>query len=222
VRAGDGSSARLALLSYPVLMAADVLLYGVEEVPVGDDQAQHLELARTLAQRVNARYGAGLVVPKAVHPPAARRLRDLTDPTRKMEKTNPSPSGVLFVLDPPDVVRHKVARAVTDAGTGPDAVRYDPATKPGVSNLLEVLAACSGQDPAYTARGIDSYAELKERVADTVVAVLAPVRCRYAELARDRAALDRLLADGAARARDLAAEVVVPLERAMGLLAPTR
>jgi tryptophanyl-tRNA synthetase len=214
-RAGGGSSSRLALLTYPVLMAADILLYDVDEVPVGDDQMQHLELARALAQRANARYAAGLTVPRAVQPPAARRLRDLADPARKMEKTTPSPAGVLFVLDPPEVVRRKVMRAVTDAETGPDAVRYDPVAKPGVSNLLELLAACTGVDPAYAACGIDSYAELKERAADTVVSVLEPVRAAHA--AMDDATLTAVLADGADRARALAAAVVRRLESAMGL-----
>jgi tryptophanyl-tRNA synthetase len=215
-RAGGGGSARLALLTYPVLMAADILLYDVEEVPVGEDQMQHLELARTLAQRANARYGAGLVVPRGVQPPAARRLRDLLDPAAKMRKSDRSGAGVLFVLDPPEAVRRKVSRAVTDGETGPDAVRYDPVAKPGVSNLLEILAACSGVEPAYAARGIDSYGELKERVAETVVGVLTPVQRAHAELVGSPS-LDAVLAAGAERAEGLAAAAVGRLETAMGL-----
>jgi tryptophanyl-tRNA synthetase len=215
-RTGGGASARLALLTYPVLMAADILLYDVEEVPVGEDQLQHLELARTLAQRANSRYGAGLVVPRGVQPPAARRLRDLADPSVKMRKSDPSGAGVLYVLDPPETLRRKVSRAVTDGETGPDAVRYDPVAKPGVANLLEILAACTGVDPAYAARGIDSYAELKDRVAETVVRLLAPVQAAHAELAGSPA-LDAVLAEGAERAEALGAAVVERVEKAMGV-----
>ncbi len=212
-RRGDGC--RLALLSYPVLMAADILLYGVAQVPVGADQTQHLELARSLAARANRLYDAGFVVPEGVEQAVGHRLMDLQNPTVKMDKTNPSPNGVLYVLDPPDVLRRKVSRAVTDTGSGPDAVRYDRAAKPGVANLLEIMAACTGLDPCYAARGIDSYRELKECVAETVVATLLPVQRRHAEL--DPRALEKTLAEGAARARDLAGPVLERLEKAMGL-----
>ena len=141
-RAGAGDGTRLALLTYPVLMAADILLYDVAAVPVGDDQDQHLQLARTLAHRANRLYGAGLVVPEAVRPEVGPRLMDLQDPTRKMEKTNPSHAGVLFVLDPPDVLARKVSRAVTDTeqGAGLRAVR------PG--------GQARRRDPARPARGL--------------------------------------------------------------------
>jgi tryptophanyl-tRNA synthetase len=216
-RAGAGDGVRLALLTYPVLMAADILLYDVDAVPVGEDQDQHLQLARTLAHRANRLYGAGLVVPRAVQPAAGVRLMDLQDPTTKMEKTNVSLAGVLLVLDPPDVLARKVSRAVTDTETGPGSVRYDRAAKPGVSNLLDLLAACTGVDPQYAARGIDSYRELKEAVTSTVVETLRPVQERYAEIASDTAALDRVLEDGAERARVLAEPVVRRVEDRMGL-----
>ncbi len=216
-RAGAGEGVRLALLTYPVLMAADILLYDVDAVPVGEDQDQHLQLARTLAHRANRLYGTALVVPHAVRPEVAPRLMDLQDPSIKMEKTNPSPAGVLFLLDPPDVLAQKVSRAVTDTESGPDAVRHDPAAKPGVSNLLDLLAACTGVDPRYAARGIDSYRELKSAVTETVVATLAPLQARYAEIASDATALDRVLDEGAERARDLAEPVVARVEQAMGL-----
>ncbi len=216
-RTGAGDGVRLALLTYPVLMAADILLYHVDAVPVGEDQDQHLQLARTLAHRANRLYGAGLVVPRGVQPEVAPRLMDLQDPTVKMEKTNPSHAGVLFVLDPPDVLARKVSRAVTDPESGPGSVRYDPVAKPGVANLLDLLAACTGVDAAYAARGIDSYRELKESVTETVLATVRPVQQRYAEIVSDATALDRVLDDGGARARALAEPVVAQLEAAMGL-----
>jgi tryptophanyl-tRNA synthetase len=206
---------RLSLLTYPVLMAADILLHAAEEVPVGDDQRQHVELTRDLATRFNARYGATFVVPRPVHPPAAARIMDLANPAVKMEKTSASHAGVLFVLDPPDVLRRKIARAVTDTEAD---VRYDPAAKPGVSNLLEILAACTGGSPDALAKRFDRYGELKEAVADAVVAELAPVQARYAELAADPAAAGAILAAGAARARDRAAGTVARARAAIGLL----
>lgn len=216
-RRGSSDGVRLALLTYPVLMAADIVLYGIDEVPVGEDQLQHLELARSLAQRANHLYDAGLTVPRPVQPSSGVRLRDLQDPALKMEKTNPSPAGVLFVLDPPDVLARKVARAVTDGESGPDAVRYDPVAKPGVSNLLDVLAACTGVDPAYAARGIDSYGELKTAVTETVMATLRPVQDAYGEIVGDAAGLDRVLSEGRDRAAALAEPVVAGLEEAMGV-----
>ena len=216
-RRGASDGVRLALLTYPVLMAADILLYGIDEVPVGEDQLQHLELARALAQRANHLYDAGLTVPSPVQPASGVRLRDLQDPTVKMEKTNPSTAGVLFVLDPPDVLARKVSRAVTDGETGPDAVRYDPLAKPGVSNLLDVLAACTGVDPEYAARGIDTYGELKAAVTETVVATLAPVQEAYREISSDPGVLDRLMSEGRDRAAALGEPVVSRLEDAMGV-----
>jgi tryptophanyl-tRNA synthetase len=169
---------RLSLLSYPVLMAADILLYDIDEVPVGEDQSQHLELTRDVATRFNARYGETFVIPKAVQPSVAARVRDLSDPLSKMSKTNPKGAGVLYLLDPPDVLRRKVMRAVTDTGR---EVRYDPEASPGVANLLELLGACVDASPTALAGQFDSYGELKTAVADAVVTLVEPVRARFLE-----------------------------------------
>jgi tryptophanyl-tRNA synthetase len=210
---GDGI--RLSLLTYPVLMAADILLFDVEEVPVGDDQSQHLELTRDVATRFNVHYGQTFVVPKAVVPTVAARLGDLAEPTKKMGKTNASPAGVLFLLDEPEVLRRKVMRAVTDAET---EVRYAPLEKPGVSNLLDILAACTGGDPVDLATGYSNgYGALKRDVADAVIGILQPMQERYAELAADRTVVNRILANGAARASEHADATVRRAREAMGL-----
>jgi tryptophanyl-tRNA synthetase len=206
---------RLSLLTYPVLMAADILLHDIEEVPVGDDQTQHLELARDVAVRFNKRYGEVFVVPKAVNPAVAARLMDLADPTAKMGKSSSTDAGVLYLLDPPEVLRRKVMRAVTDTGS---EVRYEPGRKLGVANLLEILAACTGDEPALLARLFRSYGELKAAVADTVIATLRPIQARYADLRADRAYLDSVLADGADRAGERAAATVRRARDALGLL----
>lgn len=214
-------SVPLALLSYPVLMAADILLYAGDgqlvEVPVGEDQDQHLELARTLARRLNRRYGATLGVPVGVRPFAGARIMDLADPSRKMDKSNPSPAGVLFVLDPPEAVRRKVGRAVTDAGAG---VGYDPLTRPGVSNLLEILSCLLGRSPAEVATAYSSNSRLKSDLAEAVIAVLQPLQEAYREIRSDPAELRRVLAGGADRARALAAPTLAAIQDAFGLLPP--
>lgn len=200
---------RLSLLTYPVLMAGDILLHGAQEVPVGDDQSQHVELTRTVAARFNARYGETFVLPRAVKPPRAARVMDLVDPTTKMGKTNASDTGVLFLLDPPDVVHRKVMRAVTDAGS---EVRRDPVDKPGVSNLLEILAACTGS----THHGFTGYRQLKAAVAEAVIETVRPIQRAYAGL--DRSAVDGVLRAGVERARERAAGTVTRAKRAIGLL----
>lgn len=206
---------RLSLLTYPVLMAADILLHDTDEVPVGDDQAQHLELARTIATRFNTRYGDTFTVPRAARPEVGARIMNLADPSRKMEKSTTGSAGVLRLLDPPDVIRRKLGRAVTDSD---DEVRYDPAGKPGVTNLLEILAACTGGTPAALIADVGSYRRLKAATAEAVIDVLAPIQRRYAELARDPGYLRRVLANGADRARDRAAATVIRARRALGLL----
>jgi tryptophanyl-tRNA synthetase len=211
--AGDG--VRLSLLTYPVLMAADILAYGTGEVPVGDDQTQHVELTRDLAVRFNQRYGQTFVVPRATKPEVGARIMDLQDPTSKMGKTNASTGGVVFVLDEPDAVRKKVMRAVTDSGTG---VGYDPQERPGVANLLEILAACTGGEPEELAEAYASYGTLKRDVAEAVVEVLRPVRERHAELAADPERVDGVLKEGAVRARAMARPTVDAAYRAIGLL----
>jgi tryptophanyl-tRNA synthetase len=204
-------STRVSLYTYPVLMAADILLYRPSSVPVGDDQRQHVELTRDLAIRFNSTYGHVFTVPEVVLPRAGARVMDLQSPTSKMSKSDVVGSGVIRLLDPPDVVRRKVARAVTDSDTGPDAVRADPA-KPGVTNLLEVLTACGG-----SAEGITTYGALKGAVTDAVVAVLQPVQEAYAELAADPGYVTSVFADGSARCRDVTASILADATAAVGL-----
>jgi tryptophanyl-tRNA synthetase len=206
---------RLSLLTYPVLMAADILLHDTDEVPVGDDQSQHVELARTVAGRFNGRYGDTFTIPRAVNPPTAARIMDLTDPGAKMGKSAASTAGVLRLLDPPDVLRHKLRRAVTDSGS---EVRYDPVSRPGVANLLEILAACAGGQPGEHAASLRSYGHLKAAVTEAVIDVLAPIQRRYRELAGDPGYVHEVLAGGAARAREHAAATVARARRALGLL----
>jgi tryptophanyl-tRNA synthetase len=211
-------SVRAALLTYPVLQAADVLLYDVAAVPVGDDQRQHLELARDLALRFNRMYGQTFVVPRAVTPAVGARLMDLQDPAVKMSKSAPpEATGVIRLLDPPDVVRRKISRAVTDSRQ-----RLEPGTAPGpgVANLLAVLAACTGRTPEQAAAGVDSYRELKEACAEAVTGLLAPLQATYAVLAADPQAVTTALREGAERARSLAAGPLARAKRAIGLLAP--
>lgn len=208
------SSVKLGLLTYPVLMAADILLYGVDEVPVGADQTQHVELARTLAKRFNGAYGQVFAVPRLTVPDAAARIRDLSDPTRKMAKSSRDASGVIFVLDEPDVIHRKIARAVTDAL---GSVRYAPEEQPGVANLLDILAACTGVTPIEAANGLSGYAELKEATATAVIDELRDVRKRAADLLADPAELDRIRAAGARRAREHAQPRLTAALRMVGL-----
>jgi tryptophanyl-tRNA synthetase len=206
---------RMSLLTYPILMAADILLYDTAEVPVGEDQKQHVELARDLAGRFNARYGETFTLPEVVNPPVAARLRDLTAPQAKMSKSSASDAGVLLLLDEPETLRRKVMRAVTDSG---DEVRYDPAGKPGLSNLLDVLAACTGGDPRLLAADFDRYGELKAAVADAVVAAVDPIRQRAVALEAEPEYVRKVLRAGAERARELATGKVRRVKEAIGLL----
>lgn len=207
------SAVRLSLLTYPALMAADILLYQATDVPVGADQAQHVELTRDLAERFNRRYGEVFTVPRAIHPPAAARVMDLSAPEAKMSKSIDSP-GTIFLLDPVDVVRRKIMRAVTDSGT---SVAYDPESKPGVSNLLAILSACTDTPVADLSPG--SYGALKKDTADAVVALLEPLQREYASLSADPATLETILREGAEQARERAAGTVTAAKEAMGLLA---
>ncbi|GAA0513642.1 tryptophan--tRNA ligase [Saccharopolyspora subtropica] len=213
-RGAGQHSVRVGLLTYPVLMAADILLQGATEVPVGSDQDQHVELARTLARRFNAAFGEVFAVPRAVVPKTAARIRDLSDPGRKMEKSTLQSPGVVFVLDEPDVIRRKFRRAVTD---GLDDVRYEPDTRPGGANLLEILAACNDISPYAAASAAGTYAELKEVVAEAVIEQLRPVRERARELLDDPAELDRVRSRGAKRARDRAQPRLQAALRVTGL-----
>ncbi|MFC9891422.1 tryptophan--tRNA ligase [Streptomyces pilosus] len=210
-----GGSVRLSLLTYPVLMAADILAYGAEEVPVGDDQAQHVELARDLAVRFNQRYGQAFVVPRATHSKVAARVMNLQDPTSKMGKSDDTGPGIVYLLDEPDVVRKKVMRAVTDSGR---EVVYDREARPGVANLLEILAACTGGSPEALGGAYASYGALKRDTAEAVVEVLRPVRERHAELCADPGHVEKVLREGAERARGMARPTVDAAYRAIGLL----
>jgi tryptophanyl-tRNA synthetase len=210
-KSAGGGPIRLSLLTYPVLMAADILLYDIEQVPVGDDQSQHLELARTVATRFNTQYGRTFVVPEATKPEGVARIMDLADPTTKMGKSSSSAAGRIGLLDPPDVVRRAIARAVTDTV---GVVRHDPVHQPGVTNLLAILSACTDSPaPSFT-----SYGDLKRSVTEAVEATLSPIRTRYAELAADPAYLRGVLADGAERVRETAADTVGRAKEALGLL----
>ncbi|MFI9808814.1 tryptophan--tRNA ligase [Streptomyces sp. NPDC052301] len=210
-----GGSVRLSLLTYPVLMAADILAYGADEVPVGEDQAQHVELTRDLAVRFNQRYGHTFVVPRVTLPGVAARVMNLQEPTRKMGKSDESGAGVVYLLDEPDTIRKKVMRAVTDSGR---EVEYDREARPGVANLLEILAACTGGDPEALAGVYESYGALKKDTADAVVEVLRPVQARHRELCADPAYVEGVLRDGAGKARAMARPTVDAAYRAIGLL----
>jgi tryptophanyl-tRNA synthetase len=219
---GGADAARFGLLAYPALMAADILLYQTDQVPVGDDQRQHLELTRDLAERFNARYGTVFTVPDAVIPPrgAGARVMDLQEPARKMSKSSESPAGTVFLLDDAATITRKITRAVTDTDSGDDAVRYDPAAKPGVSNLLELLAAATGRPPAEVAAGYTRYGPLKADTAEAVVALLAPIQERYHVLASDPGVVSKVLTTGAERAREVARPTLAAAYEAIGLLAP--
>jgi tryptophanyl-tRNA synthetase len=205
-------STRVSLYTYPALMAADILLYRPSVVPVGDDQRQHVELTRDLAIRFNHTYGPVFVVPEVRVPRSGARVMDLQDPAAKMSKSAANDAGVIRLTDPPDVVRRKVARAVTDSDTGPDAVRASRDDKPGVTNLLDILAACGG-----SAEGITTYGALKAAVTEAVVAVLEPLQKSYAELAADPGYVASVFADGSARCREVTASVLADATAAIGL-----
>jgi tryptophanyl-tRNA synthetase len=216
-KAEGQESVSAGLLDYPVLMAADILVYDTEEVPVGDDQRQHVELTRDLAIRFNKRFGETFVVPTATFAAVGARVMDLQQPTSKMSKSADSPQGTVLVLDSPEAITKKLRSAVTDSGS---EIRYDPAEKPGVSNLLDIYAAATGTKPADAAARFagSGYGALKSEVADAVVEYLRPVRERYAELARDPAAVDLLLAQGADAAEQIAAGVLDRTRTACGLV----
>jgi tryptophanyl-tRNA synthetase len=216
-KAEHHESASAGLFDYPVLMAADILLYDAERVPVGDDQRQHLELARDVALRFNHRYGQTFVVPDAAIPPVAARIMDLQQPDAKMSKSSVSPQGTLTLLDPPELVTKKVRSAVTDSGS---EVTYDPAGKPGVANLLQILAATTDRPVADAAADFagHGYGALKQAVADAVVEFLAPLQARYADLVADPATVDAALTTGAEKAESIATKVLARARQAAGLL----
>jgi len=188
------------LFTYPVLMAGDILLYQTDLVPIGDDQRQHLELSRDIAERFNSRFGETFRVPEGRYPTTGARIMDLQEPTNKMATTGGTAQGTVLIADPPDVIRRKFKTAVTDSGTD---VRHDRDEKPGVSNLIEIMSVATGDSiPDIEARyDGGGYGQFKEDVAEAVVALLAPIRERYERLRADERELQRLLAVGAEKAR---------------------
>ncbi len=204
-----------ALLTYPALQAADILLYDTDEVPVGDDQRQHVEITRDIAERFNGRYGTTFVVPKAAIPRAGARVMDLQDPTSKMSKSASSEAGIIYLLDEPAVIEHKFKRAVTDSD---GEVRYDVAAKPGVSNLLEILAACHATTPQVEAEHYSRYGDLKTATGQAVVELLGPIQARYRELAADPGEVARLVRMGDAKARAVASTTLARAYANIGLL----
>jgi tryptophanyl-tRNA synthetase len=211
------------LLLYPVLQAADVLAYRAQEVPVGEDQREHLELMRDVARRFNARFGGGeevLVVPEHRIPPVGARIMDLQDPSAKMSTTGASDLGTVYVLDEPKAIERKLKSAVTDSGS--DVRRA--ADKPGISNLIEILAAARGIEAGEIESQFaqSRYGEFKSAVADAVIGYLAPVRERYEQLRGDEAALERLLGEGAAQASQIASQTLADVRERMGIGPPRR
>jgi tryptophanyl-tRNA synthetase len=204
-----------ALLYYPVLMAADVLVYRATHVPVGDDQRQHIELMRDVAERFNGRFGDTLVVPEGYYPEVGARIMDLQYPDRKMSTTGGSPQGTVYILDDPKTVTKKFRSAVTDSGS--EVVRAPD--KPGISNLIDILAAVRGSSPEEVEASFNGsgYGAFKQAVADAVVEYLRPVRERYQELRADEPGLERILEQGAEKARAIAADTMVDVREMMGV-----
>jgi tryptophanyl-tRNA synthetase len=215
--AGGQESVSVGLFDYPVLMAADILLYDTDEVPVGDDQRQHVELTRDIALRFNHQFGDVFTIPKATFPTVGARIMDLQEPTRKMSKSEASPQGTIFVLEDVKAITKKIKSAVTDSDT---AVRHDREAKPGISNLIEIHAAVTGQPIAAVEKefGSGGYGHFKTAVADAVVEYLQPVQARFEELNADRAEVDRQLAIGAEIATSMAEPVLARASSAAGLL----
>ena len=214
-KSARGEFISAALFTYPALMAADIVLYDTDRVPVGDDQRQHLEFARDVAERFNARFGPTFVVPQAAIAEVAARVMDLQSPENKMSKSVSSPQGTVLMLDDPKVIEKKFKRAVTDTET---EVRYDVAAKPGVSNLLSILSACTGESPDALAATYTQYGPLKADTAAAVIELLAPVQARFAELKADEAELRRVLAQGAEKAQAVASVTMQRARAAVGLL----
>ena len=212
-REGDFVSA--GLFTYPALQAADILLYDANEVPVGEDQRQHVEITRDIAIRFNHRFGDTFVIPKSVHPKAGARVMDLQDPTSKMSKSAATDAGIIYMLDDNASIEKKFKRAVTDSE---NIVAFDRDKKPGVSNLLEILAAATNSNPETLASHYAQYGPLKNDAAQAVIAMLEPIRHRYNELVNDKGELMRLLTVGNDRARSVAAATLARAHKAIGLL----
>ena len=205
------------LFTYPALQAADILLYDADEVPVGEDQRQHIEITRDIAMRFNGRFGDTFVVPKIVTPRAGAKVTDLQEPTAKMSKSSNTDAGIVYLLDEPAAILKKFKRAVTDSD---GEVRFDRAEKPGVSNLIEILAACTSRSPQQVAAEYTQYGPLKADTGEAVVEILSPIQHRYHELMGDKAELSRLLRTGAEKARAVASATLERTYNNIGLLPP--
>jgi len=218
-RAEEQEFVSAGLFNYPVLMAGDILLYQADIVPIGDDQRQHLELARNIAERFNSRFGETFKVPDGVFPDEGARIKNLQEPERLMSTTRGAPQGVVRMIDPPDVVRKKFKTAVTDSGT---EVRHDPDEKPGVSNLIEIMAVATGSSIAEVEARYDGqgYGAFKEGVAEAVVELFEPIQQRYEALRADEGELQRLLAHGAEKARKASAPTLETMYERMGFVRP--
>ena len=203
------------LFTYPALQAADILLYDAEEVPVGDDQRQHIEITRDIAIRFNHRFGDTLVLPKAVHPKAGARVMDLQDPTSKMSKSAAADNGLIYMLDDNATIEKKFKRAVTDSD---GVVAYDRENKAGISNLLDILSAATGTPIPQLVEQYSQYGPLKKDTGDAVIAVIDPIRSRYNELMNDKGQLAQLLKIGNQRAHEVAARTLDRTHKAIGLL----
>jgi tryptophanyl-tRNA synthetase len=217
-RAAEQDFVSAGLFTYPVLMAADILLYRTNVVPVGDDQRQHVELTRDIAERFNQRFGESFVVPEVAIPEEGARIRNLQEPERLMSTTRGAPQGVVRLIDPPEVVRRKFKTAVTDSGR---EVRHDP-DKPGISNLIEIMSVATGEKIAEIEARYDGqgYGPFKEEVAEAVVALLGPIQQRYQELRADEGELQALLAHGAEKARAASAPTLQQMYESMGFVRP--
>ncbi|MEX0674267.1 MAG: tryptophan--tRNA ligase [Gaiellaceae bacterium] len=220
-KAEDQEFVSAGLFNYPVLMAGDILLYQTDVVPIGDDQRQHLELTRDVAERFNQRFGETFVVPRAVFPEEGARIKNLQEPERLMSTTRGAPQGVIRMIDSPDEIRRKFKTAVTDSGRD---VRHDPEQKPGISNLIEIMAVATGETVESVEARYDStgYGQFKEDVAEAVVELLAPFQRRYEELRSDDAELMRLLAIGADKARASAEQTLTLMYERMGFVRAPR
>jgi tryptophanyl-tRNA synthetase len=204
------------LFTYPILMAGDILLYQTDIVPIGDDQRQHLELARDVAERFNARYGETFTVPEGVYPEIGARIMDLQEPTKKMSTTGGTPQGTLLLLDPPEVIRKKVKSAVTDSGA--EVRRGDD--KPGVTALIDIMTVATGEDPETIEARYDGggYGQFKADVAEAVIALLEPIQARYHEYRNADTELARMLAGGAEKARAASAPTLAQMYERMGFV----
>ncbi len=216
-RAEEQDFVAAGLFTYPVLMAADILLYDTDVVPVGDDQRQHVELTRDIAERFNQRFGETLVVPRGVYPEEGSRIKNLQEPERLMSTTRGAPQGVVRMIDPPDVIRKKFKTAVTDSGR---EVKHDPEGKAGVSNLIEIMAVATGASIAEVESRYDGtgYGQFKDDVGEAVVALLAPFQERYNELRADEPGLQQLLNQGAEKAAAVAEPTLEKMYDRMGFV----